>query len=238
MQFIANDRIELKGRFKFVEYLRMIRMTRPAIVFEEKETKYEVVRRVLKDERDFVASPDFTRKTLWICLRTDILEVKEHFCKCCNSDGAGHGGLNVDHKRNRRNYPQTALLWSNLQILCGVCNEGKGNRCNTDWEQRRPAIPVPGMPSAVACAELSALAPGRDHAKLLSEYRRFRSKRRDQVVRDPDKAFLAWVMKVTKGMPSPATALPRRDRAISRAGKPTAWTRGGRRPSAKRRPSR
>jgi HNH endonuclease len=130
--------MDLKGRFTFVEYLRTVRTTRPRLAFEAKEATFEIVRRVSKDEREFVVARDFTDSGVWVRLRMDVLEAKGRRCMCCGSGGRGLGGINIDHKRSRRDYPQLALLFSNLQPLCGACNKGKGNRYDTDWE-RRPA---------------------------------------------------------------------------------------------------
>jgi 5-methylcytosine-specific restriction endonuclease McrA len=230
--------MELKARFTFVEVLRTVRTTKPRIRFEASEVRCELLRRVLKDERDFVTAPAFTETRIWKRLRYDVLEAKDNLCTSCGGDGRGLGGLNVDHKRSRRDFPQLALLFGNLQILCGACNQGKGNRYNTDWEERRTAKAARDMPSAEACAELSTRAPGWDHKKLLDAYRRFRWRKRDETVHDPDKAFLAWVAKVTKGLPPEAAGAPRRASEAARAGKPATWKRSGRRPAGSRRPTR
>ena len=43
--------------------------------------------------------------------------------------------LNVDHIKPRFLFPDLALRLDNLQVLCGDCNEGKGNWDMTDWRQ-------------------------------------------------------------------------------------------------------
>jgi 5-methylcytosine-specific restriction endonuclease McrA len=228
--------MELKTRFKFVDYLRTVRMTKPRLEFEAKEVKFELVRRVARDEREWVNATLFLASNVWTRLRYDILEAKDHFCKSCGGDGTKGGGLNVDHKRNRRDYPQLALLWGNLQLLCGACNKGKGNRYNTDWEQRRPSREPDPLytPSDEVRAQLNDLAPDWDHDELLSAYRRFCRRKTDQVVRNPDKAFLGWVGKVTKGLPPPSSAGQRTERRSAdqapRAGASTARITGRRRP--------
>ena len=41
--------------------------------------------------------------------------------------------MHVDHIKPRKLYPALALDVNNLQILCEVCNHGKGNWDMTDW---------------------------------------------------------------------------------------------------------
>jgi 5-methylcytosine-specific restriction endonuclease McrA len=209
-------------------------MTKPRLEFEAKEVIYELYRRVSKEEREFVTAAEFTRSNIWIRLRYDALEAKEYICKSCQNDGTDRGGMNVDHKRNRRDYPEVALYYSNLQLLCGLCNQGKGNRYNTDWEKRRPGREPepPYTPPDDVRAQLKIIAPGWDHDKLLSEYRRFCRKKPDPVIHSPDNAFLGWVLKVTKGLPPPPTPNPPRvrRRARSRTAMSMARIMGRRRP--------
>ena len=42
-------------------------------------------------------------------------------------------GINVDHIKPRKFFPELALDFDNLQILCGRCNKAKGNRHHTDY---------------------------------------------------------------------------------------------------------
>lgn len=44
--------------------------------------------------------------------------------------------LNVDHVKPRKFYPELALDLDNLQVLCALCNHGKGNSDATDWRGR------------------------------------------------------------------------------------------------------
>lgn len=43
--------------------------------------------------------------------------------------------MNVDHIKPRKTHPHLALDPSNLQVLCDVCNHGKGNWDKTDWRK-------------------------------------------------------------------------------------------------------
>jgi len=58
-------------------------------------------------------------------------------CCCCGVDRYSGAILQVDHIKPRSKYPQLALDLSNLQVLCQKCNEGKGNRDETDWRTER-----------------------------------------------------------------------------------------------------
>jgi len=187
--------------FKFVEYLRAVRLSQPRIKFEAKELKFELLRRVTQAERDWVVSDRFLKSDVWIRLRYDVREADED--GCCKACGSARK-LNVDHKYNRRDFPQRALLRSNLQLLCAECNKGKGNRYNTDWEKRRrrPQATAPDYtPPDAIMAEALKIAPHWNPGELLTAYRRFRARKSGEAVRYPDKAFIGWVKKCAKDHP-------------------------------------
>jgi hypothetical protein len=48
----------------------------------------------------------------------------------------------------RATHPEFALAYSNLQLLCATCNQGKGNRDTTDWRFRGATSPKRKVPSA------------------------------------------------------------------------------------------
>ena len=56
-------------------------------------------------------------------------------CMCCGATPADGAVMNVDHIKPRKLFPWLALDLTNLQILCGECNHGKGNWNMTDWRQ-------------------------------------------------------------------------------------------------------
>ena len=41
--------------------------------------------------------------------------------------------MHVDHIKPRLRYPELALDMNNLQVLCAICNHGKGGFDETDW---------------------------------------------------------------------------------------------------------
>jgi hypothetical protein len=77
----------------------------------------------------------------WRRVRMQVLKRDGARCACCGSTPADGVKMNVDHIKPRKLYPQLALDLSNLQVLCEVCNHGKGNWDMTDWRtDERSAI--------------------------------------------------------------------------------------------------
>lgn len=85
-----------------------------------------------KRSKAFYSTPEWKR------LRYDVL--KEGNGRCCLCGVSAHDGarLNVDHIKPVKTHPHLRLDKSNVQVLCGSCNAGKGNRDDTDW--REPAM--------------------------------------------------------------------------------------------------
>jgi len=118
-----------------------------------REVKRELLRNPpqLPAERvQFIQSPAFTRSDAWVRLRYDFMRDREGRCQCCGRGAADGVKVNVDHIRPRRTHPQLALCYGNLQVLCGPCNRGKGNRDHTDWRFRRRAVTVAAVPIEAA----------------------------------------------------------------------------------------
>jgi hypothetical protein len=82
-------------------------------------------------------SPEFLTSYAWRTLRMQALKKYGAVCMCCGDSPANGAVMNVDHIKPRKHFPQLALAISNLQILCGACNQGKANWDETDW---RPAM--------------------------------------------------------------------------------------------------
>lgn len=97
-----------------------------------------------------VAGDEFLASYEWRRLRMQIIKERGAKCECCGAVPTdGVMVINVDHIKPRRLFPALALEASNLQVLCHVCNHGKGNWDQTDWRENEP-IPDPLRPRLVA----------------------------------------------------------------------------------------
>lgn len=76
---------------------------------------------------------DFLKSFEWRRVRMDVLEKRGARCECCGRGAKDGASINVDHIKPRGRYPELALDQNNLQVLCGDCNHGKGNKYQTDW---------------------------------------------------------------------------------------------------------
>jgi len=65
-------------------------------------------------------------------IRYEALKRAGGCCECCGAPGTLENPLEVDHIKPRSQYPK--LMWNldNVQILCLLCNRGKGVD-ETDW---------------------------------------------------------------------------------------------------------
>lgn len=83
---------------------------------------------------DFLSSKEFLNCFQWRRLRMEAIEKYGAKCQCCGNSPKGEGiKINVDHIKNRKDHPELALSLDNLQVLCNLCNHGKGNWSSTDW---------------------------------------------------------------------------------------------------------
>ena len=69
----------------------------------------------------------------WKRLRKIDLETYGAKCMCCGFIPKTRLGINVDHIKPRKFFPELALSFDNLQILCARCNKDKGNKHSTDY---------------------------------------------------------------------------------------------------------
>ncbi|MBM3571191.1 MAG: HNH endonuclease [Alphaproteobacteria bacterium] len=81
----------------------------------------------------FVNSDAFLESYAWRRVRMEALKKHGSRCQCCGASPADGLRMHVDHIKPRRKYPDLALDVNNLQVLCEVCNHGKGNWDETDW---------------------------------------------------------------------------------------------------------
>lgn len=76
--------------------------------------------------------PKFYRSPEWKQLRYMILVQRGGRCECCGASAKDGAKLNVDHVEPISKAWERRLDPTNLQVLCGSCNQGKGGRSD-DW---------------------------------------------------------------------------------------------------------
>jgi hypothetical protein len=69
----------------------------------------------------------------WRRVRMVVLKRDGARCGCCGATPADGVRMHVDHIKPRKKFPELSLDTNNLQVLCEVCNHGKGNWDQTDW---------------------------------------------------------------------------------------------------------
>lgn len=79
----------------------------------------------------------FYRSDQWIYVRYDVLSKYDGRCMLCGHGAKDGRTLHVDHIKPVRYYWDLRLETDNLQVLCDLCNKGKGARHEDDW---RPTI--------------------------------------------------------------------------------------------------
>lgn len=95
------------------------------------KNKNKHTERMAKD----VSGDAFLSTYEWRRVRMVALKKYGARCQCCGATPADGVKMNVDHIKPRKLFPQLALDVENLQILCEVCNHGKGNWDMTDWRE-------------------------------------------------------------------------------------------------------
>lgn len=78
---------------------------------------------------------DFIVSSGWLKLRYQVLKSFGARCQCCGATKDDGVRIDVDHIKPRSLYPELALDFANLQVLCGPCNLGKSNRDSTNWRE-------------------------------------------------------------------------------------------------------
>lgn len=94
----------------------------------KRKAKRKARKEILKTDGDFYMSKE------WRSLRYKALRKYSAKCMCCGRSKKLHGVvIHVDHIKPRSKYPELALVFDNLQVLCEDCNIGKSNKDETDW---------------------------------------------------------------------------------------------------------
>lgn len=84
--------------------------------------------------KEFIASSEFLKTFQWCRVRMKALKKYGNTCMCCGATREDGVKICVDHIKPRKLFPKLALDVNNLQILCDVCNLGKGNGFDIDWK--------------------------------------------------------------------------------------------------------
>lgn len=82
-----------------------------------------------------VKSNEFLTISEWKRLRYQVLQKFGPICQCCGASAKSGVVINIDHIKPRKLFPELALKFMNLQVLCADCNAGKGNIDQTDWRR-------------------------------------------------------------------------------------------------------
>lgn len=85
-------------------------------------------------------SDAFLQSYEWRRLRMEVIKARGARCECCGASPKDGIRIHVDHIKPRRRYPELALTRANLQVLCEVCNHGKGSWDETDWRAVRADV--------------------------------------------------------------------------------------------------
>lgn len=93
-----------------------------------------------------VSTDAFLSTFEWRRLRMKVIKHYGPVCMCCAATPATGAVINVDHIKPRRLFPELALDFDNLQVLCHDCNHGKGNWDQTDWRPKGAARQATGLP--------------------------------------------------------------------------------------------
>ena len=82
---------------------------------------------------DYVNSSEFLKSSEWAKVRMKVLRTYGARCQCCGATAKDGVKICVDHIKPRQFFPALALDEDNLQVLCDLCNLGKGNVHIEDW---------------------------------------------------------------------------------------------------------
>ena len=87
-----------------------------------------------------ISSDGFLISAAWKELRLKVLAKYGSKCMRCGWVQSGRRKINVDHIKPRKFWPDLALVFDNLQVLCSRCNKLKGNRDCTDYRNLPSAM--------------------------------------------------------------------------------------------------
>lgn len=104
------------------------RMKRAALLSIEGKTPNEIAAIIKGTGR-----AGLKQQTTWIELKKRVYAVYGYRCMKCGTLPKYKQHSNVDHIKPRKYYPELALEFDNMQVLCGRCNKEKGNGSAVDY---------------------------------------------------------------------------------------------------------
>jgi 5-methylcytosine-specific restriction endonuclease McrA len=126
---LAIDFLQNAGEFKAeVEHLKRQKERK-----KSRERRSEDFLKEVAAPKPSPSSDEFLKSYEWRRVRMAVLKRDGAICACCGATRADGVSMHVDHIKPRRIFPALALDANNLQVLCEVCNHGKGNWDMTDW---------------------------------------------------------------------------------------------------------
>lgn len=127
LRLLVNEHVQydFDGRIKTVEFLRKIHW----------ELKRKgLIHQTFENRRKGSKAVGFYKSFEWRDLRYQVLQHYGRRCMCCGRTPDKHGVvLHVDHIKPKSKYPELALEFDNLQVLCEDCNIGKLDSDETDF---------------------------------------------------------------------------------------------------------
>ena len=109
---------------------------------QQRQVAQRVETKTRRDLNIDPASPEFLQTFAWRQLRMQVIKRYGRRCMCCGATPDTGAVIHVDHIKPRKLFPQLALDFDNLQVLCGDCNHGKGNWDRTDWRPADAILPA------------------------------------------------------------------------------------------------
>lgn len=113
---------------EIVKFKRRLKLTKR----NTKQPTELTVTKIIKKSGIDPTLDSFLNTFEWKAIRKMALNLYGSRCQCCGASPSTGAVMNVDHIKSRKFYPHLALDINNLQVLCGDCNEGKGNWDMTD----------------------------------------------------------------------------------------------------------
>lgn len=121
----------MKINFKTVKAQEQKRQRKIArLMVCNKLSDNEVAEQLKRSIKPFLSTPE------WKSLRTKVLNHFGDKCMCCGTIPKRKVDVNVDHIKPRKLFPELALDFGNLQVLCADCNKKKGNKHMTDYRPK------------------------------------------------------------------------------------------------------